>query len=72
MREAQTAMSMMVHQSHVLKGRPNSSRAVISIPEIPSAATNRRENLIFTTETRKRNCQLPQPQTLRKQRLVLC
>ena len=45
--EAQTAMSMEVQHSHVLRGVAKGGRTVTSIPKIPSPAPTHRKNLIF-------------------------
>ena len=51
--DTRAAMSMEVHQSHVLQGGATSGRTAISIREIPSPAPNRRENLIFRDHHKK-------------------
>ena len=61
---AKTAMSMEVHQNHVLKGGVKIGRTRISIPEKQSPAPNHREKLISQT-TRQRNHQITRFQKLR-------
>ena len=48
-KEAQTAMSMEMHQSHALNGGAERGRIVMGIPEIPSMAPHHTKNLISLT-----------------------
>ena len=51
--EAQTAMSMEVHQNHVLRDREKSGRTVGSISEIPSPSPESQANWMFTDHHKK-------------------
>ena len=51
--EAQTTMSVEVHQSHVLKGGSKHGRTVISTPEIPSPSPESQDKLDLYVESKK-------------------
>ena len=63
--ESQTAISMEVHQSHVLKGEAKGGRTIFSIPEIPSQPRIRKK--LISQTTRKWNHQVPRFQKMRRQ-----